>query len=112
MSKSTDGQISHRDKEGRPLDLMAWTRLHKDLEYRVIAEDEVAGHLVRTVWEGIDDGVQVACMWANGISSDGKTFRTVWEGYWPCTQDEAKAAHRETVATLRAKRPADATRRG
>ncbi|MET8342502.1 hypothetical protein [Streptomyces microflavus] len=108
MDEQDAGQVIHRDKEGRPLDLMAWGRLHEDMEYRVVAEDEVAGALVRTVWEGIDDGVQVACMWANGISFDGKTFRTVWEGYWPCTQAEAEAAHRETVETLIAKQPASA----
>ncbi|MGW1261236.1 hypothetical protein ACWD7Y_04645 [Streptomyces drozdowiczii] len=110
MSEPAAGRISHRDKDGNPLELLEWARLHEDMSYRLVAEDEVAGQRVRTVWEGIDDGVQVACMWANGVSSDGETYRTVWEGFWPCTQDEALAAHQETLATLRAKEPKSAER--
>ncbi|MEV6309949.1 hypothetical protein AB0M10_15290 [Streptomyces sp. NPDC051840] len=95
-----DDQVHHRDKGGRPLALLEWADLFQNLDYRRVAETQVGGTLVRTVWEGIDDGVQVGCMWATGVGN-AEALTTTWEGYWPCTQEEAKAAHEKVVATLR-----------
>lgn len=95
-----EGTIRHRDKAGNALTLMEWTKLYEDSDYRTVAETSYLDALVRTMWEGIDDGVDVACQFHAGIKWAG-TWTTVWEGYWPCTEDEARQKHREIVAMLR-----------
>ncbi|MEW1922215.1 hypothetical protein [Streptomyces sp. NPDC088360] len=99
MNEPDAGRVTHRDKDGRPLELLEWARLHEDLAYRLVAETQVGDALVRTQWEGIDDGVQVACMWHTGVRRDGR-WTTIWEGYWPCTLDEAVAEHEQVAADV------------
>jgi hypothetical protein len=92
--------VHHRDREGKKLTLMEWSRLFEDREYRVVAETKHGDALVRTLWEGLDDGVEVACQYHTGIHWGGE-WTTVWEGYWPCTDAQAKAKHQQVVALLR-----------
>lgn len=99
------GRIHHRDKEGQLLELLAWAELYDDLDYRLVAETQLDDVLVRTMWEGLDDGVQVASMWHTGIRRNER-WETVWKGFWPCTQIEAEAAHELVVARLREQPPA------
>jgi hypothetical protein len=101
---STDG-IRHRDKEGRPLELLEWARLYEDFEYRNVADTQLGDVLVRTMWEGLDDGVRVACMFHTGVRRNG-AWQMVWEGFWPCTAIEAEAAHELVVADICYKLPA------
>lgn len=52
------------------------------------------------MWEGLEDGVQVACMWATGVSRDATRWETVWEGYYPCTLAYALEVHERFVQAL------------
>lgn len=50
--------IDYYDRQGKPLGMMEWARLHADIEYRRVAsthvpEDE-SGLWVSTVWLGLD----------------------------------------------------------
>ncbi|MEU9050112.1 hypothetical protein AB0D37_06865 [Streptomyces sp. NPDC048384] len=92
--------VTYRDKEGQLLTLGEWTRLYGNRDYRQHKDTQLPGTLVRTMWEGIDDGVNVACMWHTGVIDEAGRANTVWEGYWPCTQDEAEAAHEIAVAKV------------
>jgi hypothetical protein len=46
--------ILHYDREGNPIDLWEWARLHAIDEYRIVAQHWVRGWLVSTVWLGIN----------------------------------------------------------
>ena len=42
----------YRDRRGRPLALLQWSRLYEDWEYRCVADDTVGPVRVVTVWMG------------------------------------------------------------
>ncbi|MFJ2114252.1 hypothetical protein ACIOEX_20570 [Streptomyces sp. NPDC087850] len=88
----------HRDRQGQEVSLDRWADLWDDMKYRVVAEDEVEGVQVRTVWEGMDD--VVGAMFATGISQDGglkwQTRRDDAR-----TEDEALIQHREVADEIR-----------
>lgn len=92
--------VHYRDRKGNPLTLMQWTQLYQDRDYRLVTDTKHGDLLVRTLWEGIDDGVEVACQYHTGIHWAGEWI-TVWEGYWPCTDKQAKARHNAIVALVR-----------
>lgn len=101
MDEPDTGRISHRDKGGRPLELLAWAALYEDLDYRLVAETEVGDALVRTMWEGIDAGVVGAGdMFHTGVRRAGR-WSDAWAGHHPCTVIEAEAAHELVVAKVR-----------
>lgn len=100
MSHTTQEQVHYRGRNGEALTLGEFARLYADREYRLVAKAEHLDAVVQTQWEGIDDGVQVGCVWHTGICWAG-AWTTVWEGYWPTTEDEAKAKHEEIVTLLR-----------
>lgn len=89
------------DKDGKPLSLEEWVELLNDPNYRLVAETTYQETTVRTIWEGIDDGVRVAAMYATGIGNDAGGLKTVWEGYYPCTLADAQAMHGKIVTGLR-----------
>jgi hypothetical protein len=99
LEQETD-QVTHRDREGNQITLGEWARLWEDSEYRKVARTEHLDAVVQTQWEGIDDGVQVATMYHTGIRWAGE-WTTVWEGFHPCTEDDAKRMHREITCLLR-----------
>ncbi|MFF1693083.1 hypothetical protein ACFVXC_05575 [Streptomyces sp. NPDC058257] len=106
MEQPADSPVRRWSKEGRPLGLMEWARLYEDDEYRTVAETEVDGVLVRTMWEGHDVEVMWAgCMFHTGVRRDGR-WQDAWEGHHPCTVIEAEAAHELVVAKLRQSAPA------
>lgn len=106
------------DREGRPIDMWTWARLHADHEYRRVAEDLVGDIWVSTVWLGLDHN------WMPGgrpiifetMVFDQGTTETINLGggdreYHPsldefsrryCTEDEAMAGHKEVVAEVAA----------
>lgn len=92
MSEPAAGRTSYRDKEGKPLTLLEWTKLWEDPEYIIVAETERDGALIRTCWHGLDDGVRVAPMYVTGIQR-GEKWREVERLFWPVTLAEAEAAH-------------------
>ncbi len=84
----------HKDREGNVVTLDRWADLWGDMTYRVVAEDDAHGVLVRTVWEGIDD--IVGAMFATGISHDGgQKWANRRED--ARTEAEALAQHREVL---------------
>ncbi|MFC4498484.1 MULTISPECIES: hypothetical protein [Streptomyces] len=102
------GRISHRDKEGQPLELLEWAALYEDHAYRLVAETEFDDVLVRTMWEGIDAGVVGAGdMFHTGVRRAGR-WSDAWAGHHPCTLIEAEAAHELVVAKVREQPPASA----
>lgn len=46
------------DRQGKPLELMAWARLHEDNAYKIVKQDRIGEEpddvLVSTVWLGSD----------------------------------------------------------
>lgn len=96
-------EIRYWSKNGQPLQLMEWSLLYMDHSYRLVAETTYGGQSVRTVWEGIDDGVRVAAMYATGVGSESGGWKNVWEGYYPCTLADAQKMHGQFVAVLREK---------
>ena len=107
MSEPAQGRISHRDKEGQPLELLEWARLYEDFEYRLVAETQLDDVLVRTLWEGIDAGVVGAGdMFHTGYQTgEAGKWQDAWAGHHPCTVIEAEAAHELVVAKLREQQP-------
>ncbi|WP_329271857.1 hypothetical protein [Streptomyces sp. NBC_01451] len=99
LEQETD-LVTHWDREGKPISLGDWSRLWNDPDYRIVAKTPHLDAVVQTQWEGINDGVQVATMYHTGIGWAG-TWTTVWEGYYPCTEADAKKAHRQIVKLLR-----------
>ncbi len=99
QSKPETKHPSYRDKEGVLLNALEWRRLRKSDSYCTVAETLVDGQLVRTFWEGIDGEVGAGCMWTTGVGT-GDSLTTVWEGRWPVTEGEARAAHALTVKDL------------
>ncbi|WP_369042276.1 hypothetical protein [Streptomyces sp. Midd1] len=99
--------VNQRDREGNPLTLAQWSEHFADPDYRLVGETQHGDILVRTLWEGLDDGVQVACQYHTGINLAG-AWTTVWNGYWPCTEAQAKASHEAAVAVVREACPATA----
>ncbi|MFD7924025.1 hypothetical protein ACFV3R_33075 [Streptomyces sp. NPDC059740] len=90
--------MTHRDRQGQEIDLIRWAELWNDMAYRVVAEDQVDGILVRTVWEGADD--VVGAMFATGVSHDGANWRNAQTE--ARTEAEAYEQHRKVVDGLSA----------
>lgn len=93
------------DKDGQPIDVQKWLILYGNFGYRLVAQTRYKQTLVRTVWEGLDDGVGVAPMWATSAGASLEELRTVWVGFYPCTLAEALVRHEAVVARLRAEDP-------
>ncbi|GAA3753835.1 hypothetical protein [Streptomyces tremellae] len=90
--------MTHRDRQGRQIELTQWADLWDDMAYRVVAEDQVEGVMVRTVWEGVDE--VPGAMFATGTSRDGgKRWHTQRED--ARTEAAAVEQHREVVEGVR-----------
>lgn len=88
----------HRDRQGQEISLDRWADLWNNMKYRVVAEDDVEGVQVRTVWEGMDD--IVGAMFATGISRDGGLK---WQNRREDarTEGEALIQHHEVAEEIR-----------
>lgn len=42
------------DRDGKTIDLITWSELHSNMEYRVVEQSIIGDYLVSTVWLGID----------------------------------------------------------
>lgn len=88
------------DREGRPLDLWQWAAMFEDGAARRVAEDDVGGVWVSTVWLGLDHSF--------GTSPRPLIFETMCFG-GPLDQEprryateaEALAGHAEVVTLVR-----------
>ena len=92
------GDMTHRDRQGQQIELTKWADLWSDMAYRVVAEDQVDGVRIRTVWEGVDE--VPGAMFATGTSRDGgERWRNERED--ARTEAEALDQHREVVEDVR-----------
>ncbi|MGP3941872.1 hypothetical protein [Streptomyces sp. 6N106] len=86
--------MTYRDRQGQQIELTEWAALRNDIAYRLVAEDQADGVIVRTVWEGIDD--VPGAMFATGTSRDGgeswQSMRTDAR-----TEPDALVQHHEAV---------------
>ncbi|MFE6104721.1 hypothetical protein ACFVQ4_32880 [Streptomyces laurentii] len=90
--------MTHRDRQGRQIELTEWAGLWDNMTYRVVADDQVEGVRIRTVWEGVDE--VPGAMFATGMSRDGGVrWRTEREE--ARTEAEAVEQHREVVEDVR-----------
>jgi hypothetical protein len=88
------------DRAGEPITMGAWSRLHRDDDYRTVELTDVGGYRVSTVWLGLDHGF--------GYSERPLIFETMVFGDdstdLACrrysTEDEARAGHAEQVAEV------------
>lgn len=99
MSTPPEDRVWQRDKEGRPLTLDEWAALRTDPGYTLVAGTKVNDTLVRTIWEGLDDGVAVAPMYSIGVRRNER-WQEQQRLFWPISEDQAKAAHELFVAEL------------
>lgn len=42
------------DRDGKVIDLVTWSELHSNMDYRVVEQTVIGEYLVSTVWLGID----------------------------------------------------------
>lgn len=102
------------DRQGNPIpgdNVMEWASLYEH-DSRVVSQDEIRGHLVSTVWLGIDHN-----FWGDGpplifetmiFCEDGCPNRGVdcpWEDYQVryATEEQALGGHKQAVAEVRDK---------
>ena len=45
---------SYYDRYGKPIDLMAWAKLHNNAKYKIVQQDRVLDMFLSTVWLGLD----------------------------------------------------------
>ncbi|MER5890516.1 hypothetical protein ABT160_42385 [Streptomyces sp. NPDC001941] len=90
--------MTHRDRQGRQIELTEWADLFDDLAYRIVAEDQVEGVRIRTVWEGIDE--LPGAMFATGVLPQGEV-RWSNERADARTEAEAMEQHRKVVQGVR-----------
>lgn len=101
MPEPPTNRISHRDKDGQPLELLEWAKLYNDFQYRLVADTQLDDVLVRTMWEGLDaGGLGAGNMFHTGVRR-GNHWEDVWAGEYPCTLIEAQAAHELVTAKIR-----------
>ncbi len=97
----------HWDRQGNPLDTLAWAELYENHNYRQVALTTVttpAGQEVKvsTVWMGLDQGF--------GATRQPLIFETAvflpgvgdyYDGVWRCaTEQQAREGHRRIVQAL------------
>ena|SRR3990167_250941 len=88
------------DKDGNPLELHEWSKLHSDFDYKLIAHEIVGDRRVSTVWLGINHSF-------GGDNTPPLIFETmifVGDGWLEIycdrysTLEEAGAGHKKAVA--------------
>jgi hypothetical protein len=89
------------DRKGLPMTLEEWSSAFEDFKARQVANDELCGHTVSTVWLGIDHGFGLS---AKPLIFESMVFRG--EESLECqryaTEDEARAGHVALVAEVKA----------
>lgn len=91
------------DRDGNPISMDQWSRLHVAFDYRVVAKTQVGAYEVSTVWVGFDHG------WGDGPPLIFETMVFAEEAgpydlmCWRySTEAQARQGHEETVLLLRA----------
>jgi hypothetical protein len=107
---------SFYDRQGEPVDALAWDRLFADLSYRTVAEDEVGAWRVITLWSGVDllhlarllnpGHALPPVIFETAIFTPGGAVIAVTGddteiGLRYCTEDQALAGHARAVSWVR-----------
>ncbi|MFF2375004.1 hypothetical protein ACFVUW_11540 [Streptomyces xiamenensis] len=89
--------MTYRNREGQQIGFREWADLWHDMTYRVVAEDQTKGVMVRTVWEGMPG--EVGTMFATGLShDDGASWKDAATD--ARTEADALAQHHEVLGRL------------
>lgn len=101
------------DREGRPIELLQWGRLHSNPEYRTVVRTVVHDRVVSTVWLGIDHNylpggrplIFETMVFAKADCEDngGEDVSLFNIDCWRyATEEEAREHHAEVVLGIRA----------
>lgn len=88
------------DVDGNPIDLMTWAHLMEIKEYRIVRHTKVGGHIISTVWLGLN---------SNFWGGPPLIFETMifgedeFDGYQErySTVDEAVRGHEQAVQMVK-----------
>ena len=91
------------DRQGRPIDVLAWAQKFEDRDYRFIAEWEMQDWRVATIWIGLDNGIGFLfgappAIFETAVFSLGAED-SVYDGQARyATEEAARAGHDQAVA--------------
>ena len=90
------------DRQGEPLETLAWARLHSDPEYKRVALTELGGYTVSTVWLGLNHnwGQGPPLIFETMVFGGGGSADLDMDRY--STEAQALAGHEETCLLIRA----------
>ena len=100
--------MTYYDRQGDPMTMEEWGRKHADFSYKVIKQESVSGHLVSTVWMGIDHRFTekgAPLIFETMIFDQREDADSFSEDYCErySTEDAALAGHDQALAWLRDK---------
>jgi hypothetical protein len=91
------------DRDGRPIDLMAWAAKFEDRDYKIVRQDNRDDFKVSTVWLGSDH------RWGPGAPLIFETMVFGGENdqaqYRYCTEAAARSGHAVILAACEAREP-------
>ncbi|MFI6030797.1 hypothetical protein [Amycolatopsis magusensis] len=89
--------MTKRDRKGTEIGILRWGALRGDVNYHVVAQDQVGDIVVRTVWDGFDE--PPGAMFATGIAVAGTDrFTTLIESD---TEPQALERHAQVLDLAR-----------
>jgi len=92
--------IFYRDRQGESITLERYAELMGDLEYSRVARHEEAGHVVSTVWLGLDHGI----FGGGPLIFETMIFGPKVDGEYQerySTEADAQAGHERAIEHLR-----------
>lgn len=92
--------MSYYDKEGNPIEMMAWAKLLEDPDYKFIKLSKIGDYRVSTVWLGLDYAFLPGekHIFETMIFPIGDLENTYQDRY--STQEEAEEGHAEAEKWL------------
>jgi hypothetical protein len=100
------------DREGQPISLRSWSDKYKDWSYRCVAEDQIEGFRVLTLWMGTVGsqlGVSKPLIFGTAVLREGKMQYREEER---ATEAEARDAHQMMLERVKTDVLLDLERRG
>lgn len=92
-------------RDGQPLELMEWSRLHSDQAYKRVAETTIGAYWVSTVWLGLnhnwDDQGPPLIFETMVFPADGGSALDLYSDRYS-TEAQALAGHEEMCTLIRA----------
>ncbi|GAC1427755.1 MAG: hypothetical protein NVSMB5_22570 [Candidatus Velthaea sp.] len=95
-------RVPYADREGKPIDLWAWSALQQNEAYCRVAEDTVGQTWVSTIWVGLNMNVGVRPLIFETMAFANDDGLPVGNMRRYATEAEALQGHKEMVDALRA----------